>query len=57
MDREWLSVKEVAHICNVSVDYLISLRRHGNGPAYYRFGRKIQYRHDDVSSWLASLKH
>jgi len=38
----------------VSVSFLESKAHHGNGPAFYKFGRQIRYCVHDIREWMAA---
>ncbi len=38
----------------IAVGTLQNLRSQGRGPRYYRVGRKILYKFEDVSAWVFS---
>lgn len=51
----WLTVSELAKELNVSKWTLARWRKAGNGPPWFRFGGRIQYRTEAVQRWLDSL--
>jgi hypothetical protein len=44
----------IAKMFGVAVGTLQNLRSQGRGPRYYRVGRKILYRIEDVKAWVFS---
>ena len=49
-----LSAKEAAKILGLASSTLAKLRLKGNGPVYYKLGRRVVYRRDDLLAWLQS---
>lgn len=49
-----LSTREVAQTYGINEGTLANLRWLKQGPKYYRCGRRILYRPDDVEQWLFS---
>ena len=39
-----------------SIDRLAQWRHHGQGPAFYRIGRKVLYRGADINAWLEARR-
>lgn len=50
--RKAVTPKEASEIYPLSVGTLANDRYHKRGPKYFRCGRKILYRVDDLESWL-----
>ena len=50
----YITEKQAADRCNLSVSYLKKLRYKEEGPRSYKFGRRIRYLIDDVDTWLDS---
>jgi excisionase family DNA binding protein len=48
-----LSIQEVAKLLNVPVSTIYAWKRRGEGPPYYKIGRKLRYRKSDARKWLA----
>ena len=48
-----LSIQEVAKLLNVPVSTIYGWKRRGEGPPYYKVGRKLRYRKSDARKWLA----
>jgi excisionase family DNA binding protein len=48
-----LSIQEVAKLLNVPVSTIYAWKRRGEGPPYYKVGRKLRYRKSDARKWLA----
>jgi excisionase family DNA binding protein len=49
-----LTERDAAAILQCSERTLQRLRLTGGGPAYYKCGRLVRYREDDLNSWVAS---
>jgi excisionase family DNA binding protein len=49
-----LTERDAAAMLRLSERTLQRLRVSGGGPAFYKCGRLVRYREDDLSSWLAS---
>ena len=47
----FFTVKEAAQYLGLSKSWLDKLRRKGEGPAYFRFGRAIRYKTADLEAW------
>jgi predicted DNA-binding transcriptional regulator AlpA len=47
-----LTAQQVADICGFSLSALAHLRSKRRGPRFYKVGRKILYRADDIERWL-----
>jgi hypothetical protein len=43
---------DAARILNLSQSTLAKLRLSGKGPAYYKLGRRVVYRQEDLAAWL-----
>lgn len=43
---------EAANFLGISIPYLKKLRLTGEGPAYYRLGRRVVYSLDTLQTWL-----
>jgi predicted DNA-binding transcriptional regulator AlpA len=57
-DREHLSTKEAAAIIGVSEWWLYQRRSEiGTGPDFFRVGRNILYRKNDVERWMESRRN
>ena len=48
---------ELADALHVSTKTLESMRYKGCGPRYYKLGRKVMYRDEDIEQYLAEHKH
>ena len=51
-----LPASDAARILGLSQSTLAKLRLSGNGPAYCKLGRRVVYRPDDLSEWLAEKR-
>jgi excisionase family DNA binding protein len=49
-----LTTEEASRLLSVSPRTLERLRLSGGGPAFYKCGRLVRYRQDDLDSWIAS---
>ena len=54
--QEFLTDKDLAKLLGISVDIVRSLRKRRQGINYYRFGRSIRYRRDDVTEYIKKNK-
>ncbi len=52
--REAFSSKELKAAFSLNPGTLANLRSRGEGPKYYRVGRKILYLKTDIMAWLRS---
>ena len=51
-----LPASDAARVLGLSQSTLAKLRLTGNGPAYCKLGRRVVYRPDDLSEWLAEKR-
>ena len=51
--RKALTPKDCESIYGLNVGTLCNMRFHKIGPKYYKLGKKILYRVDDIEKWLA----
>jgi len=49
--------QEAARYLRLSASTLAKLRVYGGGPIYYRAGRAIRYRQEDLDHWMATRRH
>ena len=49
----YLTVYEAARVVGLSHRTLERLRECGQGPRYYKLGRAVRYRRDDLEQWAA----
>jgi predicted DNA-binding transcriptional regulator AlpA len=49
-----LSACEAAKAVGLAPSTLAKLRLSGNGPDYYKLGRRVVYRGEDLEAWLAN---
>lgn len=47
---------DAARILHLSQSTLAKLRLSGNGPVYCKLGRRVVYRLDDLTTWLAARR-
>jgi len=50
--RYYLTRKQVAELFGVSAKWLANLSSQGRGPRYFKLGRKVLYRAEDVQAWI-----
>lgn len=55
--EEYLNTKELAKHIKTSPRTLERWRTEGQGPKYYKLGRKVIYKSDDVIAYLESNKY
>jgi len=51
-----LSIPELAAFLGVPIATIYQWRHHRRGPASYRVGRHVRYRHSDVEHWLEAQR-
>jgi excisionase family DNA binding protein len=51
---EVLTSREAAHFLGLSESTLAKLRLNGNGPIYFKLGRRVVYRRAELEAWLQS---
>ena len=52
-----LRVRDAARYLGLSKSFLDKLRLTGDGPAFFKLGRKVvAYRREDLDSWLAGKR-
>jgi excisionase family DNA binding protein len=49
-----LTAGQAAKVLGLAASTLAKLRLSGNGPAYYKLGRRVVYRREDLEVWLKS---
>lgn len=49
---KYITAKEVSEITSVTVQTLANLRFQGQGPPYYKFGRAVRYKLQDVIDFM-----
>ena len=49
-----LTAVEAARVLGLAPSTLAKLRLSGNGPVYYKLGRRVVYRLQDLVAWLES---
>jgi predicted DNA-binding transcriptional regulator AlpA len=50
----YICASVTARMMGLSVKTLESMRAHRRGPPFYRLGRAIRYREDEVQTWFES---
>ena len=53
-ERKALTTKEVSEVYPTDQGTLANLRWQKKGPKYYKIGRKVLYRPEDIEAWLFS---
>lgn len=48
----YLETAEAAALTRLSESYLEKLRGSGKGPLFAKLGRRVVYRHPDVTAWV-----
>jgi predicted DNA-binding transcriptional regulator AlpA len=56
MVSEWVRIKEAAHLCGVSRDWLGDHRTDGAGPPFHLRGGKVIYNRAELEVWIASQR-
>ena len=54
--QEFITDKDLAKLLGISVYIVRSLRKRHDGVPWYRFGRSIRYRRDDVIEYIEKNK-
>ena len=52
MMPEYVGVEQFAKMFGCSTEYARQLIRQGKCPRYVRFGRKYQFRREDIEDWV-----
>ena len=52
---KYLTITDLSKTLKISESTLYRLRRKGIGPAFFRIGRAIRYRAEDVENWTIKL--
>jgi excisionase family DNA binding protein len=47
-----LTSREAAKVLGLAPSTLAKLRLNGNGPVYYKLGRRVLYRRESLEGWL-----
>jgi len=55
-ESKWLTIKEAAKYCRISVGYLHELRSRNKGPRECRIGRRVLYNIQDLDAWINGSK-
>lgn len=56
IDKEFLTISELAELLGVKVHTIYEWNSVGAGPAYYKIGRYVRYRKKDIEAWLATRR-
>lgn len=51
-DQEWMTSKEAADLLKVSEAFLLRRRRKRLAPIWYKLGRAVRYKRQDLEDWL-----
>lgn len=51
-----LRARAVAEMLGVSESWLEQIRLKGGGPPYFKFGKSVRYRIEDVEAWVAAQR-
>jgi excisionase family DNA binding protein len=57
MEMICLTPKAAAKTLSLSVRTLARLRERGEGPRYYRVGKAVRYRVEDLREWRGEARH
>ncbi len=52
MERKSARPVEISYVYGIPEGVLANLRSQGNGPRYFKVGRRVFYFFDDVEAWL-----
>jgi len=55
-NSEFVRTKDAAGRCLTSVSTLEKLRVYGGGPPFFKMGRNVFYRINDLESWVGSKR-
>lgn len=55
-EPRYIDEKEVARITSIGIQTLRNKRHQGKGLAYYKLGRSVRYRFEDVVNFVESHK-
>ncbi len=50
----WLDVHALSTYLATPINTLLHWRKLGNGPPWYKLGRRVRYARADVDAWVAS---
>jgi predicted DNA-binding transcriptional regulator AlpA len=53
---EYLNVDEAADYTGLATSTLNKLRLTGNGPEYFKLGRRVLYARDGIEGWMRSKR-
>ena len=56
MDERYFDTKQAGRDYPVSPSYLAKLRMTGDGPEYFKVGRRVFYSRSTFESWIASRR-
>jgi len=53
-EQDWMTAKEAAEMMKVSEAFLLRRRRKRLSPPWYKLGRAVRYKRQDLEEWLAT---
>ncbi len=56
IERGFLETSTAGAFVDLSAGYLRLLRARGEGPPYFRLGRRIVYRREDLIAWVERFR-
>ncbi len=56
IERGYFETFSAAAFVDLSPAYLRLLRARGEGPPYYRLGRRVVYKRDDLATWVERFR-
>ena len=56
IERGYFETRAAAAFVDLSAAYLRLLRARGEGPPYYRLGRRVVYKRGDLTAWVESFR-
>jgi hypothetical protein len=56
IERGYFETAAAAAFTDLSPAYLRLLRSRGEGPPYYRLGRRVVYKREDLTEWVESFR-
>lgn len=55
-EHEFVTTKEAAQILQKSEGYVKKLRMARSGPPYYKIGKSVLYKRDELTAWVESSR-
>ena len=56
IERGFFETAAAAAFVDLSASYLRLLRARGEGPPYYRLGRRVVYKRGDLTAWVEGFR-